>query len=228
LLEKFSLLYVDPPWSYRDKGNAGKRGASHKYKCLKVKDLCALPVGEIAAKDSLLAMWWVPPMPSEAIEVMKAWGFRMANMKGLTWRKVPDPDFVKQAERIARAVRGLSYSERYRVVKELLIKFQPKESFGLGHYTRGNSECVLFAVKGHPKIVDHGIKQILNSPMLAHSHKPPEARRRLERLMGTVPRIELFATSKTPGWRAEGFEIDGRDIRDVLPEIIKQQAGRGE
>ena len=27
----FDIIYADPPWAYKDKANAGKRGAGHKY-----------------------------------------------------------------------------------------------------------------------------------------------------------------------------------------------------
>ncbi|RDT47348.1 DNA methyltransferase, partial [Escherichia coli] len=33
-----------------------------------------------------------------------------------------------------------------------------------------------------------------------HSEKPAEARHRLERLYGDVPRIELFSRRSVPGW----------------------------
>ena len=42
----------------------------------------------------------------------------------------------------------------------------------------------------------------------AHSKKPEEARRRIEQLMGDVPRIELFARRKSPGWAVWGNELE--------------------
>jgi N6-adenosine-specific RNA methylase IME4 len=83
----FTIIYADPPWEYLDKANAGKRGASHKYNTLSVDELCALPVGSLAAPDCLLAMWWVPPMPLEALRVVESWGFKLKTMKGFTWHK---------------------------------------------------------------------------------------------------------------------------------------------
>lgn len=83
----YQLIYADPPWTYRDKANAGKRGAGHKYPLMTVPELCALNVGSIAGPDCLLAMWWVAPMPEEAMSVVKAWGFTLKTMKGFTWHK---------------------------------------------------------------------------------------------------------------------------------------------
>lgn len=33
---KYQLIYSDPPWTYRDKANAGQRGAIHKYSLMTV------------------------------------------------------------------------------------------------------------------------------------------------------------------------------------------------
>ncbi|OTA14162.1 DNA methyltransferase [Xenorhabdus vietnamensis] len=86
---KYNLIYADPPWEYRDKCKSGNRGAGFKYPLMSIQDICRLPVWDLAAPDScLLAMWWVPSMPNEALEVVKSWGFRFMTMKGFTWHKV--------------------------------------------------------------------------------------------------------------------------------------------
>lgn len=85
---KYNLIYADPPWQYRDKCKSGKRGAAFKYPVMKLEDICRLPVWTLADQEScLLAMWWVPTMVEEALQVMKAWGFRLMTMKGFTWHK---------------------------------------------------------------------------------------------------------------------------------------------
>ena len=84
---KYTLIYADPPWVYRDKAADGERGAGFKYPVMNVLDICRLPVWELAAEDCLLAMWWVPTQPVEALKVMEAWGFRLMTMKGFTWHK---------------------------------------------------------------------------------------------------------------------------------------------
>lgn len=40
-----------------------------------------------------------------------------------------------------------------------------------------------------------------------HSEKPTEIRHRIVELLGDVPRVELFARTKAPGWDAWGNEI---------------------
>lgn len=85
---RFSLIYVDCPWSYTDKNANGKRGACFKYPVMTLDDLKALPVPDIAAEHCLLAMWWVSPQPQEALDLVSAWGFTLKNMCGFTWHKL--------------------------------------------------------------------------------------------------------------------------------------------
>lgn len=72
---KFKIIYADPPWQYRDKANAGARGASHKYPVMSLKDLLLLPVDELAASNSVCFLWVTPPFLAEGLAVLKAWGF---------------------------------------------------------------------------------------------------------------------------------------------------------
>jgi len=83
----YQLIYADPAWTYRDQARAGKRGASQQYDVMTLEAMCALPIGQLAAPDCLLAMWWVGPMPAEALTLVEAWGFKLYNMTGLVWEK---------------------------------------------------------------------------------------------------------------------------------------------
>lgn len=182
-VSKFNIIYCDPPWVYRDKANAGERGAEYKYACLTVPELCALPIQDLAAPDCLLAMWHVPPMPAEALKVVAAWGFTLKTFKGFTWHK---------------------------------LTATGKDHFGMGNWTRANSEDCLFAVRGHPQRVNKGVRQMVHAQVREHSRKPDEARERLVALMGDVPRVELFARYATPGWTSLGNAIDGKDLSEAL------------
>lgn len=57
------------------------------------------------------------------------------------------------------------------------------------------------------QIKNHAVHQVIESPIQAHSAKPDETRRRIVELMGDVPRIELFARQRVPGWDAWGDEV---------------------
>ena len=87
---------------------------------------------------------------------------------------------------------------------------------GMGHWTNGNAELCLFCKKGRPKRMAKNVKQIVEAPRGRHSAKPSEVRDRIIRLIGDLPRIELFARDKTDGWDCLGYDIDGKDIRKTL------------
>lgn len=79
--------------------------------------------------------------------------------------------------------------------------------FGLGRWTRGNSECCLIATKGKPKRINNSVSQLIVSPIQSHSKKPDETREKIVELMGDLSRIELFARQSTKGWDVWGNEV---------------------
>lgn len=79
--------------------------------------------------------------------------------------------------------------------------------FGMGNYSRAKFELVLIFTRGSPKVKDHSVPQFLWSPIRRHSEKPAEIRKRIERLGGDVPRIELFSRHVVPGWKRCGNEV---------------------
>ena len=79
---------------------------------------------------------------------------------------------------------------------------------GCGYWTHSNAEICPLATRGRPKRVGTGIPGLIVSPRREHSQKPDEARGRIVRLCGDVPRAELFARQKTAGWSAWGNEVD--------------------
>ena len=48
---------------------------------------------------------------------------------------------------------------------------------------------------------------VVVSPRGRHSQKPEEVRLRILELMGNVPRLEMFARVRVPGWDAWGNEV---------------------
>ena len=93
--------------------------------------------------------------------------------------------------------------------------------WGMGYWTRSNVEFCILATKGHPRRQNAGVHQVVMSHIEEHSKKPQEVRDRITQLMGDVPRIELFARQKVPGWDAWGNEVksdismEGSDVNGV-------------
>lgn len=79
--------------------------------------------------------------------------------------------------------------------------------WGLGYWTRANSEICLLATKGSPKRVSRSVHQVCDARIMEHSRKPAEIRDRIVELCGDVPRIELFARQYADGWDCWGNEV---------------------
>ena len=56
--------------------------------------------------------------------------------------------------------------------------------FGLGRWTRGNTEPCLLAVKGKPSRKDNSVSQLIMEPLGFHSEKPAVTRDRIKALLG--------------------------------------------
>lgn len=78
--------------------------------------------------------------------------------------------------------------------------------FGCGAWTRANSELCLLATKGTVQRLDASISQIIESPIEEHSKKPDIVRGLIERLVGKLPRVELFCRYPADGWDVWGNE----------------------
>jgi len=75
-IKKYQIIYADPPWSYNDKMSGHSFSLDHEYKTQSKNWIAELPVKDISEKDCVLFMWAVSPLLPEALEVMKAWGFK--------------------------------------------------------------------------------------------------------------------------------------------------------
>lgn len=80
--------------------------------------------------------------------------------------------------------------------------------WGMGYWTRANAEFCILATKGSPKRVAKDVHQVIISHIEEHSKKPNEARERIIRLMGDIPRVELFARQKPDGWDVWRNEVE--------------------
>ena len=79
--------------------------------------------------------------------------------------------------------------------------------FGMGYWTRANSESCLIGTKGTIKRKSNKVFQIVDTPIEEHSKKPDVVRDRIVELVGDIPRIELFARQTANNWDCWGNEI---------------------
>lgn len=182
--KKYNIIYADPPWKYGGGKNKNFQGlAVDQYPTMKTKDLCELPVGEIAS-DAVLFLWTTFPQLADAFKVAEAWGFKYRTC-AFTWVK---------------------------------LNKNGSHCFGLGFWTRSNAEvCLIFTKGNYPRRACNSVSQIILSEREWHSKKPDEARKRIEELMGDLPRIELFARQYADGWDCWGNEAP--DCEEVHHEL---------
>src|SRR5579862_385395 len=81
-------ILADPPWQFQN--HTGKVAPEHKrlsrYGTMRLEEIMALPVGEIAATPAHLYLWCPNALLPEGLAVMKAWGFNYKS--NLVWHKV--------------------------------------------------------------------------------------------------------------------------------------------
>ncbi len=86
--QRFATILADPPWQFTNK--TGKVAPEHKrlsrYGTMKLDEIMALPVSEIAATPAHLYLWCPNALLPDGIAVLKAWGFNYKS--NIVWHKV--------------------------------------------------------------------------------------------------------------------------------------------
>jgi N6-adenosine-specific RNA methylase IME4 len=201
----YDIILADPPWQYdnQQQNDPARGGLTYPY--LSMKDLCELPVSNIAADNSLLFCWVTFPKlcdkyyeKYDPLEMIRAWGFRPLTA-AFVWVK----------------------TNKNASIPDELEDFDNWYS-GLGRYTNSNVEFCIVARRG--KALERSaknVKQLIVAPIGRHSAKPKEQYQRIEALYPNKKYIELFARKINPPpshWDATGKDFDGKDIRDFLNE----------
>jgi site-specific DNA-methyltransferase (adenine-specific) len=196
-MDKYNIIYADPPWDYNDKRDKHPRlcgGANVHYPTMKTKDIALLPIEQIAADNCMLFMWATFPNLPEAFALMKSWGFKYKTV-GFTWIK------TNKIQRPAE-----EYHPNHQIIGNNQTGFSAP-FFGICYYTKSNAEVCLIGVKGKPIKISNDISSVILSPKEEHSKKPDIVREKIVQLCGDIPRIELFARNATEGWSVFGNEV---------------------
>jgi len=182
---KYGVIMADNPWSFDNWSKAGElKNAKAKYDCMDLDAIKALQVGHLAARDCVLWLWGTNPMLPQAFEVMAAWGFAFKTAGH--WAKMTEKSYSREGP-LNNIIRG-------------------KQAFGPGYWFRVAGEPYLFGTIGNPKQQVHNVRSLIIAPAREHSRKPDEAYREVERLMGDVPKLDLFSRQERPGWDSFGDE----------------------
>jgi N6-adenosine-specific RNA methylase IME4 len=190
----FQLILADPPWAFRTHSGANRTPTQKKfneaedhYPTMPLADIAALPVGDVAARHSLLAMWAVGSHLDAAMELGAAWGFTfVTDLFYWLKQKLIDADQI-----------------------DLFTGDIPPPRISMGYHTRKQLEPVLLFKRGKGlPVLDHSVRQLIIAPTREHSRKPPEQYERLDALYGThITRLEMFTRTRREGWAAWGNEV---------------------
>ena len=178
-----------------------------------------------------------PPLPTGPFDLIAAdppWHFETYSEKGqarsanrhyptmtLDWLlKLPIADIAAPDAGLALWVYGPLLPQAFDVMRSWGFTYKSDlftwekvtrngdPAFGTGYYTRKSTEQVLYATRGRGlKRIDRSVQQCIRAPRKEHSRKPDEVFERLERLFGSVRRLELFARRQRLGWVVWGNEI---------------------
>jgi N6-adenosine-specific RNA methylase IME4 len=196
---KYGVILADPPWSYQDHCNSGKRGSCHKYAVMTLSEVMALGpmVQDLAATDCVLFLWVPPPLVALGVvdDVMKSWGFE-PKTQAFVW--------VKTTPSRPLQVGGINLA------------------MGMGHWTRANAEGCYLGIRGRPKRVSAAVHSVVFADRREHSRKPDEVYRRIEQLMGDVPKIELFARQRVTNWDTWGDETSKFGEVTLSPQVAAE------
>jgi len=103
---RYNVILADPPWRYDYAVDSGDRIENY-YPTMDVATICALPVPDIAADDCVLFLWATNPKLTEAVDVLRTWGFNYRTNS--VWVKNyigPGYYFRQRHELLLLAVRG--------------------------------------------------------------------------------------------------------------------------
>lgn len=210
----YQVICADPPWSFGDRlqkmKSPTKRSAVSQYQTMTTDEICSINVRNIADPQGCVLALWVPSsLLIDGIKVMHAWGF---SLKGtFVWVKTKKfhanlPKFIQKLIR-----RSTDF-----IPDDLL-------AFGMGRLFRQTHEIALIGTSGksvYPLLRDHSQRSVSLEPNMGHSIKPEALQDRLEKMFPDANKLEMFARRLRNDWTCLGNEIDGRDIRVSIDQLV--------
>lgn len=185
----YKVIVCDPPWPEQG-GGVCKRGADRHYPLMKVSEIKVLPLQSLADPSGcLLWLWTTGNYLADAIDCVRAWGFRYVTFR--PWVKAE-------------------------VGSEGTVRLQNP---GLGQRMRCDAELVLLCTLGKVPLPDVKHRQTLYAPRTKHSAKPDLFYEQIEKETEARPRLDMFARRAREGWEVFGNQApDSIDLPVVAEE----------
>ena len=188
-MKKYQIIYADPPWKFTGLGSKGIRSGKMRTDNPKLHKNIRLE-----EKYPTLSNEDIKRLPIKEISdndcVLFLW---------TTDAHLPFAIEVMRAWGFEYATIGFTWLKKTSTGKQVCF---------YGYWTLKGAEICLIGRKGKPKVINHKIRQITEAKRREHSRKPDEVRENIVKLLGNLPRIELFARQRTDGWDVWGNEVE--------------------
>ena len=191
---KYRTIVADPPWRYRN-----DRG---------------MPTRSRAGRRSTTAEGNYPTMTNEEIAALPVSEWAADDAHLYLW--VTNPRLY--GERFVRETQPIDIMEAWGFRYITMLTWHKLGGLGLGFHFRGDTEHVLFGVRGDLRIpAPARVSNHFAAARTGHSAKPDRFYEIVERV-SPEPRLELFARRRRYGWDVWGNEA---------PEFAASQAEMG-
>lgn len=175
---KYNVILADPPWSYRDRCHSGKRGVGFKYPTMALAEISMMR----------------PLIDNMAADTCWLFLWAPTTMTDEAFKVIKDWGFRRLRQRVFTWIKRTSRKNNL--------------FWGMGTVTRSNPEDVWCGIRGNPVRASASVHSVIEASVREHSRKPDEIYRRIDQLCGPVPKIELFARQRWPGWDQLGDQCD--------------------
>lgn len=191
-MKKYKVIYTDCPWPYRDKRKRSKKS----------NRACG---GASVYYDSMIF---------EQLCGMHKFIHNISDEDCILfmWATFPNIELALKLMKV--------WGFKYKTQAFTWIKINKNKGtpfYGIGAYSRSNTEVCLLGIKGKPKVINKNLSSVVLAPREAHSKKPDIVRDNIVTMMGDVPRIELFARQWPKGWSIWGRGVGNESYTgDIL------------
>lgn len=225
-MSKFQVILSDPPWSLQDDLTMSNtpRGAVSNYPLLDTPELCKLRVKEISDPGGcILVLWSLGSMLDDAMQVMKAWGFKQKQI--FVWVKTKQQP-LQSLKKNLRKNKKLSGADIIKNFEKDIDDFNVNDTlaFGMGRLFRQTHEICLIGInstKIYKLLKNKSQRSVSFHKATKHSKKPEDIQDYLETMFPNTTKLEMFARRHRQGWVGIGNEVcNGEDIRDSIERLI--------
>jgi len=213
----FPAIVADPPWSFNDRGtrlNPSYKGKQRKdreakhYETLPLREICELPVDELAAEDAYLFLW-IPAALRETwcYELVEEAGTRYT--QSLRDAKAHDEAYaIKGFHTAVMEAWGFETTHAEIIwVKGRVDGADLRLQIGGGHTVRNAHEVCVIGRRGKPERLDRGVPSVILEPRGKHSAKPDIFYETVRRLC-PGPYIDIYGRKQHEGFVVWGDQAE--------------------